>query len=439
MRSDRARSTHPFFDYTISSDGPVLACIGLVRLDKLNAKIVNMSKLSSIELFTGAGGLALATHAAGFKHRGLFEWNKNACNTLRTNGSQKTVYGISDWAGKVTEGDVSKVNFSELSGVDLVAGGPPCQPFSLGGKHRGMQDRRDMIPQFIRAVRETVPKAFIMENVKGLTRDSFKNYLAYTVLQLTYPGISLKKGEEWEMHLARLEQHHTSTRQSKPEYRVIPPRVLNAANFGVPQCRERVFIVGIRTDLSADWSFPQPTHSKEALVHSQIITGDYWNSHSIKCPKGAQPVSSAQFDFMKNSGIPQLLPWTTIRDAISDLPEPDKKGREDLVFQNHRYQAGAKAYAGHTGSPLDLPSKTLKAGAHGVPGGENMIAFPDGSVRYLTVREAARVQTFPDKWIFEGPWTEAMRQLGNAVPVDLAKVVASSVADSLKRMNAKAN
>ena len=86
---------------------------------------------------------------------------------------------------------------------------------------------------------------------------------------------------------------------------------------------------------------------------------------------------------------------------------------------------------GHTGSPIDWPSKTLKAGVHGVPGGENMIAFHDGSVRYLTVREAARVQTFPDLWRFEGAWSEAMRQLGNAVPVQLASVVARSVADRL--------
>ncbi len=86
---------------------------------------------------------------------------------------------------------------------------------------------------------------------------------------------------------------------------------------------------------------------------------------------------------------------------------------------------------GHTGSPLDWPAKTLKAGDHGVPGGENMIAFPDGSVRYFTVREAARIQTFPDAWQFQGAWSEAMRQLGNAVPVTLARVVAEGMAASL--------
>ena len=118
-----------------------------------------------------------------------------------------------------------------------------------------------------------------------------------------------------------------------------------------------------------------------------------------------------------------------MRDAIWGLPDPRTKDANK--FLNHRFQAGAKAYPGHTGSPLDLPSKTLKAGDHGVPGGENMIVQDDGTLRYLTIREAARLQTFPDGYQFHGSWTETMRQLGNAVPVMLARVVASSVAEKL--------
>ena len=104
---------------------------------------------------------------------------------------------------------------------------------------------------------------------------------------------------------------------------------------------------------------------------------------------------------------------------------------------NHRLQSGAKSYVGHTGSPLDLPAKTLKAGDHGVPGGENMLVNPDGSVRYFTVRESARLQTFPDGFYFHGSWTETMRQLGNAVPVLLARTVAASVAEKLHEYAAK--
>jgi DNA (cytosine-5)-methyltransferase 1 len=111
------------------------------------------------------------------------------------------------------------------------------------------------------------------------------------------------------------------------------------------------------------------------------------------------------------------------------LPTPQSKTAKE--FADHRFQAGAKAYPGHTGSPLDLPAKTLKAGDHGVPGGENMLVKEDGSVRYFTVREAARIQTFPDGYRFHGSWTETMRQLGNAVPVMLGRIVASSVAERL--------
>jgi DNA (cytosine-5)-methyltransferase 1 len=123
------------------------------------------------------------------------------------------------------------------------------------------------------------------------------------------------------------------------------------------------------------------------------------------------------------------LPWLTVRDAIGDLPDSEKKPRSGIA--NHTFNPGARSYAGHTGSPLDEPAKTLKAGDHGVPGGENMLARVDGSVRYFTVREAARLQTFPDDYTFCGAWTEAMRQLGNAVPVRLAETVARSVAETL--------
>ena len=121
-------------------------------------------------------------------------------------------------------------------------------------------------------------------------------------------------------------------------------------------------------------------------------------------------------------------PWQTVRDALVGLSNPEKSEGDAA---NHRFQGGARVYPGHTGSPLDLPAKTLKAGDHGVPGGENMMVRDDGSVRYFTVRESARIQTFPDGYAFHGSWSEAMRQLGNAVPVTLGRVVAASVAEHL--------
>ena len=391
------------------------------------------STKSSVELFTGAGGLALATHMAGFHHTGLFEWNPEACATLRSNAKACTVKGLSKWRDRVTEGDVAATPFSLHEGIDLVAGGPPCQPFSMGGKAQGMEDGRDMIPQFIRAVRETKPKAFIMENVRGLTRPAFANYLSYTILQLTYPENVRKPRETWMDHFHRLQKLHTGSGKKKGLTYSVVPEVLNAANFGVPQCRERIFIVGFRQDLDANWSFPIATHSQLSLLHDQWVTGKYWERFNVTRPP-MPPFVARRIEGLKRMRRPKLHAWKTIREAIDDLPEPfTKKDNDGNVF-NHRIQHGARPYPGHTGSPYDSPSKTLKAGDHGVPGGENMIAFDDGTCRYLTVREAARIQTFPDSWHFEGPWTEAMRQLGNAVPVNLAKVVAKSVAETLDKV-----
>jgi Site-specific DNA methylase len=120
-----------------------------------------------------------------------------------------------------------------------------------------------------------------------------------------------------------------------------------------------------------------------------------------------------------------------VRDAIADLPDPERNPAVASEYHDHRFQPGARSYLGHTGSPLDEPAKTLKAGVHGVPGGENMLRRFDGSVRYFTLRESARLQTFPDDMVFHGSWTETMRQLGNAVPCALARIVASGVRERL--------
>ena len=117
-----------------------------------------------------------------------------------------------------------------------------------------------------------------------------------------------------------------------------------------------------------------------------------------------------------------------MRDALVGLPDPVRCPIPEL---NHVFVDGARSYPGHTGSPLDLPAKTLKAGDHGVPGGENMILLPDGRVRYFTLREAARMQTFSDDYLFPSSWTETMRQLGNAVPVRLGEIVARSVSAAI--------
>lgn len=389
--------------------------------------VIKISKMRSLELFAGGGGLGLGLGLAGFEPVAVVEWDKWCCDTIRQNQTLGFPL-VKNW--KVHHIDAKEFDYGALTDVELISGGPPCQPFSLGGKHKAYDDSRDMFPTAIRAVRELRPKAFIFENVKGFTRQAFANYFQYIQLQLSYPDIVLRKAENWLEHLSRLEKERTSGSVEGLRYNVVA-RLLNAADYGIPQTRERVFIVGFRSDSDQRWSFPDPTHSYNALLNHQFGTGDYWDEHSVKSADRDQHRSkvSKRLDKALTAPDASMRPWFTLRDAIADLPDPRSKAARSIL--NHNYQPGAKPYPGHTGSILDLPAKTLKAGDHGVPGGENMIAFPDGTYRYFSVRESARLQTFPDGYIFHGSWTETMRQLGNAVPVRLAQIVGSSVAGQL--------
>lgn len=391
--------------------------------------------INSIELFAGAGGLALGFSRHEVTHRAIVEWNTHACNTLRLNKA-KNVEPVAHWPD-VTEVDVRRFDYSSFQNIDLISGGPPCQPFSLGGKHEGFLDVRDMFPQAIRAVRETRPRAFVFENVQGLTRAAFSDYFNYILLQLTFPSLSAHEGEEWLVHLSRLMEHKAA---GAPKEYDVEWKLVNAANYGVPQKRMRVFFVGFRADLKINFEFPTETHSQHALLFSQWGSGEYWRYHQVA--KKDQPKRPANIDRVlkaieKAHAERALERWQTVRDAIRDLPDPEFSSSFTAV-QAHKFQPGARSYPGHTGSPLDEPAKALKAGDHGVPGGENMLRRPDGSIRYFTVRESARIQTFDDSFIFEGTWSETMRQLGNAVPVRLAAVIAGAVCAYLNRLDQRA-
>lgn len=385
--------------------------------------------MRSVELFVGAGGLGMAASRSGFHPAVVLDWDKWACDTIREN-KRRGLPECKKW--KVVECDIRDFKYSSVrESIDLVTGGPPCQPFSLGGRHKAYLDNRDMFPEAVRAVRELQPKAFVFENVKGLTRTTFASYLEYIRLQLRHPELVARAEEPWAKHLARLEDHETAGTHDSLHYNLVL-RVLNAANYGVPQRRERVFIVGFRSDLAFDWHYPAETHSQDALLWSQWRSGEYWDLHQV-ATKDRPEGGSGQRRALKLDAAPLNEPWATVRDAISDLPDPEKQPLLAEDFHDHRYIPGARTYVGHTGSPLDEPAKTLKAGVHGVPGGENMLRRPDGTVRYFTVRESARLQTFPDDMVFHGSWTETMRQLGNAVPTQLAQSVLTSVRDRLKQ------
>ncbi len=385
-------------------------------------------ELASIELFTGAGGLAMGTALAGFAHRAVIEWNKDACDTLRENAAR--VAHMRGW--EIREGDVRQVDFRPFAGaIDLLAAGAPCQPFSLGGKHKAYDDDRNMFPEVFRAARETHPRAVIVENVKGLLRQSFRPYFDYIAAALADPDLAPGPRESWQGHAERLRSAADKPAQGRIRYRV-HHQLLNAADFGLPQRRERVFVVAIREDAGDEWAGLSPTHSEDALLFDKWVSGDYWREHSMT-PPAVPDRLKARVDRLWAQGRPMFTArWRTVRDALRELPEPINYTEHPSIL-NHVRNPGAKSYPGHTGSPLDEPAKTLKAGDHGVPGGENMLRYPSGEVRYFSVREAARLQGFPDDYRFSGSWSECLRQLGNAVPVDLARAVATSVRSLLEQ------
>ena len=384
--------------------------------------------MRSVEIFAGAGGLALGNDLAGFKTAAIVEWDRWACDTVRQN-KLRGYPPVADW--QIIEGDVRKVRWEDaIDGqIDLVSGGPPCQPFSMGGRARSADDQRDMFPTAADAIGQLRPRAFILENVRGLTRASFSSYFQYIQLRLGNPEVISRPNESWIDHYGRLQVQHSSGATGL-RYNVFP-HVVNAADFGVPQQRHRVFLVGFRSDIGSGWTFPEATHSRTSLQYDQFVSGSYWDRNRVSRSRRLPSPSDAVLATIKrdHESSQNFLPWRTVRDAIGDMPRPSSRGSS--TFLNHKLQLGARSYPGHTGSHIDLPAKTLKAGGHGVPGGENMIRYQDGSLRYFTVRESARLQTFPDNYELHGSWTEVMRQLGNAVPVHLAQVVASSVRDHL--------
>jgi DNA (cytosine-5)-methyltransferase 1 len=389
---------------------------------------------TSMELFSGGGGLAQALHEAGFQHLYVNELNRRACNTLRLNGAvdvpapgcpdvglQSVPAVLREGKWPLLEGDIRELNFAETATkVDVVAGGVPCQPFSLGGVHKGHLDERNLWPEFERVIRQVRPRIFVGENVKGLMRPSFAPYWRYILRSLRAPFEARQPNESWEQHDQRLFRVLKKGGDPTERYEV-EAHLVNAADYGVPQVRWRVFLIGIRRDQGLDWEFPNKTHSKYGLRRAQL-DGEYWERHDLEAdPSRAVPCTDAE---------DSLERWQTLRDAIAGMPEP-VEGIDSKGWLHHKGHPGARIYVGHTPNELDRPAKTVKAGVHGVPGGESVLRKDDGSVRYLTVRETARIMTFPDNWRLDGPRSEQMRQLGNAVPVRLGRVVADSLAQAL--------
>jgi DNA (cytosine-5)-methyltransferase 1 len=210
---------------------------------------------------------------------------------------------------------------------------------------------------------------FIFENVKGLLRAKFAEYFEYIRLRLTYPSFNVEVNSNWQQHLDQL-RGVSQLSFSGTKYNV-QFKLINAANYGVPQNRDRVIIVGVRSDLDCEWLFPSETHSADRLFWDMYVTGEYWECHQI-C-KSERPsilqgrgyandksVETKIFKLAEKYGRfePVLTPWQTVRDALSNLPDP----QSNHGIKDHTFHDGARIYPGHTGSILDAPAKTIKAG-----------------------------------------------------------------------------
>ncbi|MEU3705862.1 DNA cytosine methyltransferase [Streptomyces anulatus] len=410
-----------------------------------------------VELFAGGGGLAMGVHNAGFRPLLVNEYAPRAVETLQTNPTP----GGGKWP--VIPGDVRLIDeeFDALKGqVDILAGGPPCQPFSLGGVAKGTEDERNMFPQMFRAIRQMRPKAVICENVQGLLRPSFRSYFTYILNELRLPFVQREPDATWEEHNEVLEKILANDSVPASERYEVKATRVNAADFGVPQIRQRVIIVAFRADLDVNWDEfePQPAFSDESLIHSMREGGEYWKGRHPGVDPAARARTIANLPELNydSPGVKEKLtrkPWRTLRDAIAGIDENEGRPLPPLKlvevaeklevsgFVEHRGWPGARIYKGHTPNLLDRPAKTVKAGVHGVPGGESVmqlddVTFDGTGFRYMTVRETARVMTFPDRWKLAGPRGEMMRQLGNAVPVKLAETFANAVSAALNSVGA---
>ena len=330
-----------------------------------------------LELFAGAGGLAVGLEKAGLKCVALNEIDKWACQTLRKNRPNWTVL----------EGDIKQFDFSEYyNKVDVVTGGFPCQAFSYAGKKLGFSDARGtLFYEFARVVKEVNPPICIGENVRGL--------------------LSHDNGKTLQGMISILDEIG---------YYVVPVQVLKAINFRVPQKRERLILVGIRKDIELEYKYPRPYKKiynlKDALKKGELFETDVPESPGVKYPQSKK--------------------------AILDLVPPKGYWR-DLPVDKQKQFMGGSYYLGGGKTVIarrigwDEPCLTLTCS----PAQKQTERCHPDETRPFTTREYARIQSFPDEWTFEGSIGQIYKQIGNAVPVNLAKAIGLSIVDFLNRVD----
>lgn len=337
--------------------------------------VTPIKEYSVLELFAGAGGLAVGLEKAGLKCAALNEIDKWACLTLRKNRP--------NW--KVLEGDIKDFSFANYKDkIDIVTGGFPCQAFSYAGKKLGLADARGtLFYEFARVVKEVNPTICIGENVRGL--------------------LSHEKGKTLEGMISILDEIG---------YRVVPVEVLKAINYNVPQKRERLILVGIRKDIKVNFQYPRPYKKiynlKDALKKGSLYDCDVPKSEGAKYPKRKKEILNL---------IPQKGYW---RDLPVDL-------QKEFMGGSFYLGGGKTGIARRIG--WDEPCLTLTCS----PAQKQTERCHPEETRPFTVREYARIQTFPDDWQFEGSTAQQYKQIGNAVPVNLAKEIGYSIISFLNQ------
>ena len=348
-------------------------------LDDIKEDISNYveaeNKYTVLELFAGAGGLAIGLEQAGINCVALNEIDKYACQTLRKNRP--------NW--NVLEGDIKTFDFSKYKdNVDIVTGGFPCQAFSYAGKQLGLADARGtLFYEFARVVKEVNPPICIGENVRGL--------------------LSHENGKTLQGMISILDEIG---------YNVVPVQVLKAINFKVPQKRERLILVGIRKDIDLKYEYPKPYNKiynlSDALKKGELFNTDVPKSAGSKYPKHKEEVLDL---------VPQKGYWR-------DLPLEIQK---EFMGGSFYLGGGKTGIARRIG--WDEPCLTLTCS----PAQKQTERCHPDETRPFTIREYARIQTFPDEWDFQGSISQQYKQIGNAVPVNLGREVGFSIVKFLNQ------
>lgn len=310
---------------------------------------------SVLELCAGGGGQALGLEMAGFRHAATVEYEAQFCTTLRLNRPH--------W--DVRQQDIRNLSPSDFKGIDLLAAGVPCPPFSIAGRQLGKDDDRDMFPAALDLVRGAKPRGILFENVPGLSTAKFSEYRNVLMRELSRLGY-------------------------QPEW-----RVLNSSHFGVPQLRPRFVLIALKPRDAECFRWPTPRH-KPVFVGESLV------------------------DLMAENGWDGAEEWSVRAARIA----PTIVG-------------GSKKHGGPDLGPTRAKRQWLELAVDGMGIADESpdFSFPRNGCPRLTVRMVARVQSFPDSWLFSGRKTAAYRQVGNAFPPNVAKAVGAAIIAAFNRQS----